>query len=104
MPGPISQSYDGPSDDKLPMPEWAVPKTIPESQATTKEMEEPLNWRCPRCEGSGNYQRLPEDPETVCAVCDGLGVIVEERLDDEEMSERRLDLIHRYGSAGLEDD
>lgn len=31
--------------------------------------------KCPRCMGTGKYQRLPMDPETECAVCNGTGEI-----------------------------
>jgi len=33
---------------------------------------------CPRCEGSGKYQRLPGNAVTDCAVCEGTGKIIEQ--------------------------
>jgi len=43
---------------------------------------------CPRCEGSGKYQRLPNDPEKPCAICDGTGKIAESAAQPVENSSR----------------
>jgi hypothetical protein len=46
-----------------------------EMQPTKEEWERYEAGRCPRCEGTGKYQRLPVSPVTDCAVCNGTGQI-----------------------------
>jgi len=41
----------------------------------------PAPSTCPRCEGTGKYQRLPADAEKDCAICDGTGKIQEPSLE-----------------------
>lgn len=45
---------------------------------------------CPRCDGTGEYQRLPWDPRVRCAVCNGSG-----KLGEPKLSKRQKAMIRK---------
>jgi hypothetical protein len=53
MPGSVSDSYEGPNDDKPEIPDWAF--QFPEA---LKELIPLVQRRCPKCGGSMIYNRL----------------------------------------------
>jgi hypothetical protein len=50
--------------------------------------------KCPRCMGTGEYQRLPGDLETECAVCSGTGEVPDEL--EVELEQGRSELLEAH--------
>ena len=56
MPGPVSDTYDGPSDEKPIIPRCFFPHLSDEEYEQLIEMEHPM--RCPKCGGHKTHYRL----------------------------------------------